>query len=56
MIVLGHTFNFALNVLGCTIHSARLHYVEFFSLFFEGEGHPFKAFAVQKELENNEEI
>ncbi len=55
ILVFGHLFNFALNILGCTVHSARLHYVEFFSLFFEGEGHPFKAFKVQKDLEKSED-
>ena len=48
VIGLGHLFNFVLNILGCAIHSARLHYVEFFSLFFEGDGYEFKEFAVQR--------
>ncbi len=47
----GHLFNFVLNILGCAIHSARLHYVEFFSLFFEGEGHEFKEFKVQRKVD-----
>ncbi len=46
VIVIGHLFNFGLNLLGCTIHSARLHYVEFFSVFFEGEGRKFTPFKV----------
>jgi V/A-type H+-transporting ATPase subunit I len=30
-----HTFNVVLGVFGPTIHALRLHYVEFFSKFFE---------------------
>lgn len=44
----GHLFNFALNMLGCSIHAARLHYVEFFSLFFEGDGKKFTPFKLKK--------
>ncbi len=47
IIIFGHTFNFALNILGCSIHAARLHYVEFFSFFYDGEGHPFKPFKIK---------
>lgn len=38
---LGHSFNFAINVLGSFVHSARLQYVEFFGKFYEGGGEPF---------------
>lgn len=41
----GHFFNFIINTFGAFVHSMRLHYVEFFSLFYEGGGrefHPFK--------------
>lgn len=48
---IGHLFNFVLNILGCAIHSARLHYVEFFSLFFEGEGYEFREFKIRRNLE-----
>lgn len=48
VLILGHGFNFVLNILGCSIHAARLHYVEFFSFFFEGEGHKFNAFSIKK--------
>lgn len=40
----GHIFNFIINTLGCAINAARLHYVEFFSLFFKGGGEQFKPF------------
>ncbi len=44
--VLGHTFNIAINVLGAYVHSSRLQYVEFFGKFFEGDGKPFEPFRV----------
>jgi V/A-type H+-transporting ATPase subunit I len=40
----GHTFNIAINVLGSFIHSSRLQFVEFFSKFLEGGGTEFKPF------------
>ncbi len=36
--VIGHLFNIALNVLGTYINVGRLHFVEFFSKFFESGG------------------
>jgi len=38
----GHLFNIAINILGGFIHSARLQYVEFFPKFLEGGGRIFK--------------
>ncbi|MBT4446131.1 hypothetical protein HOA92_06985 [archaeon] len=55
VIAFGHLFNFVLNIIGCTIHSVRLHYVEFFSLFYEGEGHPFKEFKIQRKMNGSED-
>jgi len=43
----GHLFNLALNTLGAMVHTARLQYVEFFPLFFEGGGKPFKPFSIK---------
>ncbi len=43
----GHTFNIAINVLGAYIHSSRLQFVEFFPKFMEGGGRIFQPF--QKE-------
>lgn len=40
----GHIFNLAINVLGAFIHSSRLQFVEFFSKFMEGGGRPFAPF------------
>ncbi|MEA4816844.1 MAG: V-type ATP synthase subunit I [Lachnospiraceae bacterium] len=43
-IVVGHSFNFAINVLGSFVHASRLQYVEFFGKFFEGGGTAFNPF------------
>jgi V/A-type H+-transporting ATPase subunit I len=45
-LIFGHTFNYAVNVLSSTINAARLHYVEFFDLFFQGGGHRFTPFKI----------
>lgn len=39
--IFGHAVNFALNVIGSYVHTNRLHYVEFFSKFYEGGGRAF---------------
>ncbi|MDD4857231.1 MAG: V-type ATPase 116kDa subunit family protein [Candidatus Krumholzibacteria bacterium] len=46
VLLLGHAFNLAVNVLGAFVHSARLQYLEFFGKFFTGGGrefHPFRS-------------
>ena len=40
----GHLFNLAINVLGAYIHSGRLQFVEFFPKFMHGGGDRFKPF------------
>jgi len=44
LLVVGHGFNLAINVVGSYVHSSRLQYVEFFSKFFEGGGRRFLPF------------
>lgn len=44
ILIVGHLFNFALNVLGASIHSVRLHYIEFFSQFYTAGGEPYRPF------------
>jgi V/A-type H+-transporting ATPase subunit I len=39
-----HALNFALGVFSPTIHSLRLHYVEFFGKFFKPGGRPYEPF------------
>lgn len=43
--LIGHSFNFAINALGAFVHAARLQYVEFFGKFYEGGGEPFNPLA-----------
>jgi V/A-type H+-transporting ATPase subunit I len=49
ILIAGHLFNFAINLLGSTIHSIRLHYVELFSQFYDASGKAFKRFTIKKE-------
>lgn len=43
----GHIFNLAINLLGAFVHSCRLQYVEFFTKFYEAGGRPFKPFKLE---------
>lgn len=42
ILVLGHTFNVVINLLGSFVHPMRLQFVEFFGKFYEGSGKQFK--------------
>ena len=42
--VLIHSLNLALGAFSPTIHSLRLHYVEFFRKFYEGGGRPYEPY------------
>lgn len=50
IILIGHTFNFIISIIGITINSARLHYVEFFSQFFETGGKEFDTFEIKYKI------
>jgi len=45
ILIVGHTFNVLINLLGGFIHSMRLQFVEFFGKFYEGSGRPYAPFA-----------
>ncbi|HET6497432.1 MAG TPA: V-type ATPase 116kDa subunit family protein [Coriobacteriia bacterium] len=45
ILVVGHTFNVAINLIGAFVHPTRLQFVEFFGKFYEGGGRPFAPFA-----------
>ncbi|MDY6367170.1 MAG: V-type ATPase 116kDa subunit family protein, partial [Clostridia bacterium] len=47
IIIIGHVFNLAMNVLGAYIHDSRLQYIEFFGKFYTGEGEKFTPFGSQ---------
>ena len=48
LLAMAHTFNLVLSVLGSTVHSARLHFVEAFRSFFRGGGIQYKPFKVER--------
>ena len=48
----GHTFNIAVNVLGAYVHTSRLQFIEFFSKFYEPGGKEFKPLAFRTKYIN----
>lgn len=48
----GHTFNIAVNIMGAFVHTSRLQYIEFFGKFFEPGGKAFKPLAIRTKYIN----
>jgi len=46
--IIGHLFNMAMNGLGAFIHSTRLHFLEFFTKFYDGGGRKYVPFKAQR--------
>ncbi len=42
VLIVGHVFNIAINLLGTFVHAARLQYIEFFGKFYEDGGEQFE--------------
>ncbi len=42
--IVGHLFNFGMNALGSFIHTLRLHFLEYFSKFYQGGGKKYQPF------------
>jgi V/A-type H+-transporting ATPase subunit I len=47
VMIVGHTFNIAINALGAFVHTARLQFIEFYGKFYEGGGHVFTPLGVK---------
>ena len=48
VLLLGHTVNTALGILGGGLNSIRLHYVEFFTKFYKGGGKKYNPFGMKR--------
>jgi len=52
----GHLFNMVMNGLGAFIHALRLHFLEFFSKFYEGGGKLYRPFIASREKNKTEVV
>lgn len=50
VLVVGHTFNVAINLLGAFVHPLRLEFVEFFGKFYDDGGSEFKPLGVDSKI------
>jgi V/A-type H+-transporting ATPase subunit I len=44
---IGHALNFALNLIGCFVHTLRLQFLEFFGKWYRDGGKPFRPLNIQ---------
>lgn len=47
LLLVGHTFNLVINLLGAFVHPTRLQFVEFFGKFYDDGGEPFSPLAIR---------
>ncbi len=52
ILIVGHIFNFFLNIIGCFVHAARLTFLEFYSRFYSGGGTEYKPFSKSRKRIN----
>ena len=50
ILLVGHTFNVAINLLGAFVHPLRLEFVEFFGKFYDDGGRNFSPLAVESKI------
>lgn len=49
VLLIGHIINIGVGILGSFLHALRLHYVEFFTKFYHGDGIEYKPFGIEQE-------
>jgi V/A-type H+/Na+-transporting ATPase subunit I len=54
--IVGHLFNMVMNGLGAFIHTTRLHFLEFFTKFYDGGGNSYKPFMAKRKKTYVEEV
>ena len=48
VLLVGHSINFVMGIMGGVVHGLRLNVIEFFNWSLHGEGEPFRIFAVKE--------